>query len=67
MVKAVNVSYFTPERVNRLVKEGKAVKEGNFYSIDLKALGYNKLLGTGKTSLKLKLKVKSCGAGAVEK
>ncbi len=66
-VKAVNVSYFTPERVSRLVQEGKAVKEGNFYSIDLKALGYNKLLGTGKTPVKLKLKVRSCSAGAAEK
>lgn len=67
VVNAVNVSYFTPERVNRLVKEGKAVKEGNFYSLDLDVLGYNKLLGTGKTSVRLKLKVKSCSAGAVEK
>ena len=66
-VKAVNVSYFTPSRVNKLLQQGKAVKEGNAYSIDLSVLGYTKLLGTGKTSLKLKIKVKTCSPGAVEK
>lgn len=65
--KAVNVNYFTLKRVQQLVHEGKALKEGAFYSIDLGALGYTKLLGTGTTSLKLKVTVKSCSSRAVEK
>lgn len=66
-VKAVNVSYFTSDRVAKLVKEGKAHKEGNAYSVDLAALGYNKLLGTGTTPVKLKLTVATCSASAAEK
>ncbi len=66
-VKAVNVSYFTSNRVAKLVKEGKAHKEGTVYSIDLAALGYNKLLGTGTTPVKLKLTVATCSASAAEK
>ena len=65
--KAVNVHYFTSKRVQKLVAEGKALKEGAFYSIDLGALGYTKLLGTGNTSLKLKITVAKCSPRAVEK
>ena len=66
-VKAVNLGYFTSDRVTKLVKEGKAHKEGNVYVIDLAALGYQKLLGTGKVTVKLKLMVKSCSADTAEK
>ena len=66
-VKAINLSYFTSDRVAKLVKQGKAHKEGNVYAIDLAGLGFNKLLGTGTTSVKLKLTVGSCSAGAAEK
>jgi len=65
--KAINVHYFTSKRVQKLVDEGKALKEGAFYSIDLGALGYTKLLGTGNTSLKLKITVAKCSSRAVEK
>ncbi|MDP3698121.1 MAG: uL15 family ribosomal protein [Nanoarchaeota archaeon] len=67
IVKAVNLSYFTSDRVAKLVKQGKAHKEGNVYAIDLAGLGYNKLLSAGTTPVKLKLTVKSCSAGAAEK
>ncbi|HLD40063.1 MAG TPA: uL15 family ribosomal protein [Candidatus Nanoarchaeia archaeon] len=67
VVKAVNLSYFTSDRVAKLVKQGKAHKEGNVYAIDLAALGYNKLLGTGTTPVKLKLTVESSSASAAEK
>ncbi len=67
VVKAVNLGYFTSERVAQLVKQGKAHKEGNVYALDLATLGYNKLLGTGTTSVKLKITVKSCSPGAAEK
>ena len=67
VVKAINLAYFTSERVESLVKQGKAHKEGNVYAIDLAGMGYNKLLGTGTTPVKLKLTVESCSAGAAEK
>src|SRR3989338_6166821 len=67
IVNAVNLSYFTAERVQKLVEQGKAHKVTNGFSIDLAGLGFNKLLGTGITSLKLKLTVKLCSAHAAEK
>ncbi len=67
VVKAINIGYFTSDRVAKLVKQGKAHKEGNVYAIDLAGLGFNKLLGTGSTPVKLKLTVESCSAGAAEK
>ena len=65
--RIISVGYFTSENVNRLLSEGKAVKEGQFVSLDLGKLGYTKLLGTGKTTQKLKITVASCSKGAVEK
>ncbi len=67
IVKAVNLTYFTPARLEQLVAEGKAHKEKGYYSVDLAELGYTKLLGTGAPSMKLKLTVQSCSAGAAEK
>jgi len=53
--KALNVGYFTIENINKLVSSGKVVKEGNYYLVDIKKLGYDKLLGAGNTKLKLKV------------
>ena len=66
-VKAVNVGYFTLAVVEGLVAAGKAVKEGEFYSIDLGKLGFTKLLGTGEPDVKLKITVSHCSARAAEK
>ncbi|MBI4152072.1 uL15 family ribosomal protein [Candidatus Woesearchaeota archaeon] len=65
--KISSVSYFTPENVERLVQAGKAVREGQLISINLTELGYTKLLGTGKTTQKLKITVASCSRRAAEK
>ncbi|MBI4151974.1 uL15 family ribosomal protein [Candidatus Woesearchaeota archaeon] len=65
--RIISVGYFTPERVSKLLSEGKATKEGQFVSIDLGKLGYTKLLGTGTTAQKLKLTVPTCSRGAAEK
>lgn len=65
--RVISVSYFTPEKVARLLQEGKAVKDGQFVSVDLTKLGYTKLLGTGNTTQKLKITIASCSKGAVEK
>lgn len=66
-VKAVNVSYFTDSRLEKLLEEGKALKEGDFFIIDLSKLGYQKLLGTGRIAVKLKIYVSSYSKHAEEK
>ena len=49
--------------LNRLIERGK-IKEGK---VDLKELGYNKLLGSGKISAKLQIKVDYFSKKAEEK
>jgi len=66
-VKAINLNYFTKDKVEKLLTQGKAVKEGNVIAIDLGELGYGKLLGTGIVEMKLKLSVDRCSASAAEK
>lgn len=65
--KGLNVSYFTEVKLNKLLTAGKIVKEGDFYTVDLAKLGYNRLLGSGNTSLKLKVQVKYATPSAIEK
>ncbi|PIN87413.1 50S ribosomal protein L15 [Candidatus Woesearchaeota archaeon CG10_big_fil_rev_8_21_14_0_10_32_24] len=67
MIKSINVSFFTAVKVENLVAEGKAIKEGNIYVIDLAKLGVQKLLGTGKTNVALKLTVATASVAAIEK
>ncbi|NQV91672.1 uL15 family ribosomal protein [Candidatus Woesearchaeota archaeon] len=66
-IKSINVSFFTAVKVEKLVVEGNATKEGNTYVIDLAKLGVQKLLGTGKTSVALKLTVAQASEAAIEK
>ena len=66
-IKSINVSYFTAVKVESLVAEGIAKKEGNTHIIDLAKLNVQKLLGTGKTSVALKLTVAHASASAIEK
>ncbi len=63
----INLGCFTSKTIDKYVKAGEAKKEGAFYVLDLVALGYDKLLGTGSTDLKLKISVAKCSAQAVEK
>ncbi|MEK6969682.1 MAG: uL15m family ribosomal protein [Nanoarchaeota archaeon] len=65
--KALNVGTFTDNFVHKWMDAGKITKEGQFYLVDLAKLGYTKLLGTGNTSFKLKIKVSSCSPQAAEK
>ena len=66
-LKVINVGYFTVAKVKKWVEAEKAIKEGDHYTIDLTSLGYGKLLGTGKTTLKLKIIVDQCSPQAEEK
>lgn len=65
--KTVNLAYFNPIQIKKLIEEGKAKKEGDMVILDLSQLGYVKLLGTGTCAAKLKIKVALCSAGAAEK
>jgi len=55
--KSVNVGYFTSDCLKKLVSSQMATLEGQIFTVDLNKLGYTKLLGTGSTSLKLKLSI----------
>ncbi|MFA6461599.1 MAG: uL15m family ribosomal protein [Candidatus Woesearchaeota archaeon] len=65
--QTINVGNFTSKTIAKYVEAGDAKKEGSVYVIDLTALGYHKLLGTGKTDLKMKITVGKCSASASEK
>jgi len=49
------------------VDQGNASKKGKFVSIDLKKMGYDKLLGTGVPSQAYKITISAASAKAVEK
>ncbi len=60
----VNVS-FLEENIESLVLRKLAKKEGNSYSVDLKDLGFNKLLGRGSVTKQLAVKADYASAGAI--
>lgn len=57
-INTINIDYIE-ENLDRFLKNGDV--------IDLKEFGYNKLLGNGKVTKKLKIKVESASAKVVEK
>lgn len=63
----INLGNLNTHTINKYIHAGQAKKEGQFYILDLSALGYDKLLGTGSINLKLKITVAKCSASAAEK
>ena len=63
----INLGNFNAHTINKYVRAGQAKKEGQVYVLNLSALGYDKLLGTGNTDLKLKITVAKCSVSAAEK
>ncbi|SVB27756.1 uncharacterized protein METZ01_LOCUS180610 [marine metagenome] len=55
------------ENASEWVDQGNASKKGKIISIDLKEMGYDKLLGTGAPSQAYKITVNTASAKAVEK
>ena len=55
------------ENASAWIDEGVATKKGKTISINLKEMGYDKLLGTGSASQAYKLTIESASAKAVEK
>jgi large subunit ribosomal protein L15 len=65
-VKALNVRYLDTQVV-AWAAEKKVSKSGDVFIVDLKALGYGKLLGTGKITKKIKVTVAAATPSAIEK
>ena len=55
------------ENASEWVNQGNASKKGKIVSIDLKEMGYDKLLGTGVPSQAYKITINAASAKAVEK
>jgi len=55
------------ENASEWVNQGNASKKGKIVSIDLKEMGYDKLLGTGVPSQAYKITISAASAKAVEK
>ncbi|MCB9362437.1 uL15 family ribosomal protein [Candidatus Woesearchaeota archaeon] len=51
----------------QLVADKTATKDGDSYTVDLTKLGYTKLVGTGKATLKIKVTAPAATASAIEK
>ena len=66
-ITPINVAYFTPICITRLVAKGKATQVGAVVEINLGVLGYGALLGTGSVKQKLKLHVARASPKAIEK
>lgn len=65
-INPVNIRYIE-QHIERFVSNGMAKKEQGVYSLELEKLGFNKLLGDGMVSMKLKITVPYASKNAVEK
>ena len=63
---AINLNIIE-ENASEWVNQGSASKKGKIVSIDLKEMGYDKLLGTGVPSQAYKITISAASAKAVEK
>ena len=65
-IKGINIGYID-ENLSKLTERNLALKESGFISIDLKKLGFDKLLSKGKVSNKYKIKASYASEKAIEK
>ena len=63
---AVNIG-FIEQHLNKFLSSNLIKKEDSYYSIELEKIGYNKLLGDGRVSMKFKIKTPYASKTAVEK
>jgi len=64
-IKSINIG-FLEENIDKLLSQKKAKKDGEFYIVDLKGLGFNKLLSQGTVTKKFKVKTELASAKAAE-
>ena len=55
------------QHINKFLSNNLIKKENDFYIVDIEKLGYNKLLGDGRISAKLKVKAPYASQKAIEK
>ncbi len=65
-IEAINVSVLN-ERIESLVKQGLATMNDNIYEVDLDKLGIQKLLGKGRITKAMRVKVKYVSSNAERK
>lgn len=65
-INPVNISYIE-QHLNNFVSDKSVVKENGFYIVELEKLGFNKLLGDGRVSMKFKIKTPYASKSAAEK
>lgn len=65
-VNPVNISYIE-QHIDKFLISNLIKKEQDSYSVELEKLGYNKLLGDGRVSVKFKIKTPYASKSAIEK
>ena len=65
-INAVNISYIE-QHIDKFVSKDLIKKEDSFYIVELEKLGFNKLLGDGRVSIKFKIKTPYASKSAIEK
>ena len=65
-IKSVNIG-FIEQHLGKFLSANLVKKEKDFYSVELKNLGFNKLLGDGRVSVKFKITTPYASKTAVEK
>lgn len=65
-IKTINIQTIE-DKMYRWLKEGTAKKEDNHIKLNLKELGYNKLLSKGKLKNKLDIEVEYASKNVIEK
>ena len=65
-INPVNIN-FIEQHLDKFISNGLIKKEDGVYSVELEKLGYNKLLGDGKVSVKFKIKTLYASEKAIEK
>ena len=65
-INAVNIG-FIEQHINKFLSDNTIKKESDFYFIELEKLGFNKLLGDGRVSTKLKIKTPYASKTAIGK
>ena len=65
-ISAVNIGYIETH-INKFLSSNLIKKEHDFYSVELDKLGFNKLLGDGKVSMKFKIKTPYASTTAIDK
>lgn len=65
-INPVNISYIE-QHIEKFVSLGLIKKENGFYSVELGKLGFNKLLGDGRVSMKFRIAAPYASKAAAEK